>query len=230
MIIQNNGSKLSKSIGAYLAANVGSPVKLLNIQTDIYKIQFLHQTETRYLFHASAMNHAIVSFINEYAAKYQIYIYHDIEYAHQVPDQCYNIIPYNKALNINNIIPIGHIINNISFYPISDKNSDQMVACTFWNNRYPVSETLYRLCDTKDVIIFDSTHPSVYNLGITTEEEKNTILNNCKTYIDITNEYGPEAAMLGCDVLYINAAGSLEPASYQNSIDIKHFISDILKV
>lgn len=228
MIIQNNHSKLSKAIAAYLAKNTECSIKLLNIQSDIYKIHFLHQQETKYLFHASSINNAIFSFINEYASKYQIYLYHDTEYLNPVSNLCHNIVPYNKNLNLQNVISIGHIINNISFYPIS-KTSSKITSCAFLNNHHQASEHLYSLCKNNNIVLFDSTVPSVYNLGTTTEEEKNTILNNCKAYIDITNEYGPEAQMLGCDVLCFGDDRSLQPISYKNITTINHFITDIIK-
>ena len=228
MIIQNNHSKLSKSLEAYLTKNTQCPIKLLNIQTDIYKVHFLYQAETKYMFHASSLNSAIASFINEYASKYEIYLYHDIDYKNSIVNLCKNIIPYNKITSLNNTINIGYITNNISFYPVNKTHSN-IRSCAFLNSHQPISEHIYNLCQNDGVVLFDSVVPSVYNLGVTTEEEKNTILNSCKTYIDITNEYGPEAQMLGCDVLCLNEEGSLQPVFYKNITTIEHFITDVIK-
>lgn len=229
MIVQDNNSKLSKSIAAYIAKYGENPIRLLNIQQDIYRTQFMHQSETRYLFHTSSINNAIVSFINEYSKNYQIYLYHDIEFKHPIINQCYNIVQYDRNSNPDNSIVVGNIINNILFYPINKKEYN-IDACMFLNNHYIISDDLFRLCDTSNSIIFDSLYPSQYNLGITTEEEKNIILNNCTTYIDITNEYGPEASLLGCNVLQVTDKGELIPATYTNCISIDYFISDVLRI
>jgi hypothetical protein len=119
---------------------------------------------------------------------------------------------------------VGHILNNITFAPLT-KNSPQHTfqSISFLNDHHPVSDGMHQIFDEQNTVVFDSPHPSVYNLGTTTEEEKNNLLNNNKKYINITNEYMPEANLLGCKILDLN--------SYDNSgIDIHHFISDILKI
>jgi len=226
MIVQRNSSKLSKTISAYINQNISCPIKLIDIKNDIYKIQFLNQQLKRYLFYVSSLNSSILSFINEYSKQYSIYIYHDIKIPYSnILDNCHHLLTSNKdTSSYNQSIFVGHILNNITFAPLT-KNSPQHTfqSISFLNDHHPVSDGMHQIFDEQNTVVFDSPHPSVYNLGTTTEEEKNNLLNNTKKYINITNEYMPEANLLGCKILDLN--------SYDDSgIDIHHFISDILKI
>lgn len=226
MIVQKNDSKLSKTISAYLNQNISCPIKLIDVKNDIYKIQFLNQQLKRYLFHASSLNNSILTFINEYSKQYNIYIYHDIKIPYSnILDNCHHLLTSNKeASSYSQSIFVGHILNNIIFAPMEkDSSQHTFQSISFLNNHHPVSDGMMQIFDEQSTVVFDSPHPSVYNLGTTTEEEKNNLLNNTKKYINLTNEYMPEANLLGCEILDLN--------TYDDSgIDIHHFISDILKI
>jgi len=226
MIVQKNTSKLSKTISAYINQDISCPIKLIDITNDIYKVQFLNQQIKCYLFHTSSLNNSILAFINEYSKQYNIYIYHDIKIPHSdILDNCHHLLTSNKDIsNYSQSIFVGHILNNIIFAPAKkDSHHHKFQSISFLNDHNPVSDGMYQLFDEQSTVVFDSPHPSVYNLGTTTEEEKNNLLNNTKRYINITNEYMPEANLLGCEILDLN--------TYNDSgIDIHHFISDILKI
>ena len=234
MIVQKNASKLSKTLSAYINQNSDCPIKLIDIKSDIYKIQFLNQHLKCYLFHASSLNNSILSFINEYSNQYKIYIYHDIKITHSnIFDHCHHLLTSNNDMSsYRQSVFVGHVLNNIIFSP-ANKNSSQHTfqSITFLNDHQPVSDGMHQIFDEQSTVVFDSPHPSVYNLGTTTEEEKNNLLNHTKRYINLTNEYMPEARLLGCEILDLNNPyGDNKTSDYNSVVDINHFISDILKM
>jgi hypothetical protein len=89
------------------------------------------------------------------------------------------------------------------------------------------------LAKQKNIAIFDYGKPSRYNLGRTTESEKNTILNQTENYIDIDSEYLVEAAALGCSISHINnnTVEIIESKDHNTDhITINEFLKDIIKL
>lgn len=228
MIIQDNNSKLSKTIASYLRHTPNNRIKLLQIGSDIYKVSCLHQLEKDYLFHVSGLTNAIVSFIEEYHKTYNIYLYHDQYFSHPVLDLCHNIVTHKDA-TAPNVIRVPNILNNIDFYR-QDGATKQYNICTFLNKNYDITQELIKLCEQNNIVMFDAIGPNMYNLGNTTESEKNQILNSSMKYLNITNEYVAEARAVDCDVLQIGSGGALIADTNIEHITVNNFLSTILKV
>ena len=228
MIIQDNNSKLSKTITSYLRKTPNAQIKLVPIASDIYKVGCLNPLETNYLFHVSSLTNAIASFIEEYHKTYKIYLYHDYNFSHPILDLCHNII-IQKETTVPNAIKIPHILNNIDFHPQGGV-SKQYNVCTFLNANYDISQELIKFCEQNNIVMFDAIKPNMYNLGNTTESEKNEILNSSMKYLNITNEYVAEAYGLGCEILQIGPGGSLVTDTQIEHITVDSFLSTILKV
>lgn len=230
MIIQDNNSKLSKTIASYLHKTSNPQIKLINITSDVYKIGCLHQSEKDYLFHVSGLTNAIASFIEEYHKTYNIYIYHDQNFSHPILDLCHNIVTQKDAV-VPNAIRVPHILNNIDFYSKKDKdNNIRYNICTFLNSNYNITPELIKFCEQNNVVMFDGANPNPYNLGNTTESEKNDILNTSTQYLNLTNEYVAEAHAVGCGVLQVGSDGALTIDTNIEHITVEQFLSTILKV
>jgi hypothetical protein len=229
MIIQNNYSKITKSINAYLDNNTNNTdIKLLEIGSDVYKIHFKNKEEKRYMFHVSSLTQAIVSFIEEYHADHEIYLYHDMTLDHNIIGMCKNIILENTNVTAPNASIIPNVVNNISFFAIDTKI--KFNNSSFLNASIKNVNILNTIGDTYDVVMFDGSYPSKYNLGYTTESEKNTILNSSLGYLNLTNEYIAEASLLKKKTWQIDNYGNrIEVDIGDNYITIQDFITNILK-
>jgi hypothetical protein len=229
MIIQDNNSKLTKTIASYLRKTPNTKIRLLPISSDVYKISCLHQSEKDYLFIVSGLTNAIASFIEEYHKTYNIYLYHDYDFSHPILDLCHNITTQKDTV-IPNAIRIPNILNNIDFYPQEVESSKQYNICTFLNKHYNITQELIKFCEQNNIVMFDAISPNPYNLGNTTESEKNEILKSSMQYLNITNEYAAEASIVGCGVLRIGPGGELVKDSQIEHITVDNFLSTILKV
>lgn len=232
MIIQMIENKLCRAIGSYIRLGNKDSAKIIDFGDNIYKIKFQNPQANRFFFFCSLLNRSIIQFIEEFAGTYQIYIYHDSNH-NKMFDNVTNIVPNHIVSDIQDkkAIQIPQIYNNIDFYSLKQ---DRKIKYSCFVGNQTNSQLLDNLvAKQKKIAIFDYSKPSRYNLGRTTESEKNKILNQTENYIDIDGEYLIEASVMGCSISHINhnTVEIIESKNHNTDhITINEFLKDIIKL
>jgi len=233
MIIQMIDNKLCRGIGSYIRLGNKDTAKIINFGDNVYKVKFQNPQSDRFLFFYSLLNRSIIQFIEEFASSCQIYVYHDTHNS-KMFDNVINVVPNYIVTNLEEdkkTIRIPYIYNNIDFYSLK---KDRKIKYSCFVGSQINTQLLDALTTKqKNIAIFDYNKPNRYNLGKTTESEKNKILNQTENYIDTDGEYLVEASALGCSIYHINHETTeiSGPHNYNTDhITINEFLKDIIKL
>lgn len=200
----------------------------------LYKIHHQYNFDI-YVFSVSAINNEIIQFIIEFRHAVKVFLYHDIQPTEEFIDQYGSLFHHlsiepNQQLVKNTKIP-NNLVNTTLYKRLDIVKNDSIVFFLDGLNHIPpnIEKVLYPNTMLPIKLFNNNTIVHPQNLGLISELDKATILNEALYFISHNNFYEQEAALCGCKILNsnnidINDAKIITP----NIITYEEFIKNIL--
>jgi len=191
-----------------------------------YKYQFSHA-----IFVASLFNEEVNQFILEFGEIVKIFIYNDISINFPYKKNISGIIQKDKTESKNKIIALPKLVNHEVFSNSNCNRINQIISFlddvdsipeNLNKYLYPLSKLCLKLFNNDTII-----HPQ--NLGLLSEPDKASLLQQSDFYLAITDYYVPEAWACGTKVLTIEDLDSLKPNRFKSSKSFQSY-ANFLKV
>lgn len=191
-----------------------------------YKYQFTHA-----IFVASLLNDEINQFILEFGEHIKIFIYNDTLINLPYNKNICGIIQKDKTESNNKIIVLPKLVNHEIFYNNNSKKINQIVSFlddidsipeNLHKYLYPSSKLCLKLFNNPNII-----HPQ--NLGLLSEQDKATLLQQSEFYLAITDYYVPEAWACETKILTTDDLESLKPNKFRKTKSFQSY-TNFLKV
>lgn len=203
---------------------------VIDTTNELYKIYY-HYKFSHAIFIASLFNEEINQFVLEFGEIVKVFIYNDLptEFVHN--KNIHAVIQKNKIESKNKIVVLPKLVNHEIFNQKKSNRVNQIVSFlddidvipeNLNKYLYPSSKLCLKLFNNDSII-----HPQ--NLGLVSEQDKASLLQQSDFYLAITDYYVPEAWACGTKVLEIDDLESLEPNKFKNSKSFQSY-ANFLKV
>lgn len=201
------------------------------VSNNIYDIFYRFNIDV-FVFNVSTLDSSIIQFMQEFSKEKNIYLYIN---SAQFDNAVLNIpnIKYIqlKLLDIKlpeePIIFDSNVINTNIFYRDDSKKKQKGTIACFLDRVAAIPDSLEKHLypnSTKAIRLYNNSNINHYqNLGVLSEKDKNTILNESESFIIIDENYLFEAVQTGCQLLTPELTEYVLPKNLQITT-IEHFL------